>query len=86
MTCSTCDGYQLIDADNDGVYDSACPDCRSNVERCPVHGRTLIAGRCRECSRQATNACAILRARAQETAQRVKVIADADRVFVEGSA
>lgn len=69
MVCSTCDGYQLVDSDGDGVIDAACPDCRSNVQRCPVHGRTMVAGHCRVCVQQARRGTAILLERAREAAE-----------------
>lgn len=53
MICSTCDGYQLVDLDGDGVIDSACPDCRAAVVRCPVHGRTIRDGKCSSCRSEA---------------------------------
>lgn len=63
MACSTCDGYQLVDLDGDGIIDAPCPDCRANVERCRVHGRTLHDGRCGSCSSEAALAVEVIEAR-----------------------
>lgn len=69
MACSTCDGYQLVDSDDDGIIDAPCPDCRSAVERCRAHGRTMVNGRCSVCVQQARRGTAILLARAREAAE-----------------
>lgn len=74
MTCSTCDGYQLIDADNDGVIDAPCPDCRAAVQRCLIHGRTMVNGRCTTCVGQARRATEILLARASAVAHGAAVL------------
>lgn len=51
--CEHCNGYELVDSDGDGVYDAPCPVCRSNVQRCPVHGRTVRNGHCPGCGKEA---------------------------------
>lgn len=58
MTCSTCDGYELVPAEPDDPASElvACPDCPPKL-RCPVHGRIVVqGGTCCECRREAAAA------------------------------
>jgi hypothetical protein len=61
VTCSTCDGYELVPNPADGGATLiACPDCPSKV-RCPVHGRIVYAGeRCRDCHGEALAALPLM--------------------------
>jgi hypothetical protein len=54
LTCSSCDDYQLIPNPADGGMLMRCPDCISRTAvRCPLHGRSLRDGKCRDCSYEA---------------------------------
>lgn len=58
MTCSTCDGYELVPG-ADGMLVS-CSDCPKKV-RCPRHGRIVYTGeKCCECLGEARTGLEIL--------------------------
>jgi len=63
MTCSTCDGYELVASDPDDPMSRlvSCPDCPPVKLRCPVHGRIVSGGStCCECSTEARDALELM--------------------------
>lgn len=71
VTCSTCDGYELVPDPAGGALLVSCPDCPRKL-RCPVHGRIVYAGEtCSRCRAEARTALPLVLLLADDLLARV---------------